>query len=118
MAVPRGAVRPFAVEVSHLDGHDVLAVSGDLDVFTANDVREVITDPDSWQAAVMLLDLTGVGFLDSTGLSAIVSARRIARTRDSELRLVCPPGSAMRVIRMTHLDDVLSIFADRAAALA
>jgi anti-sigma B factor antagonist len=118
MAVPRGDTRPFTVAVTHHGDHDVLAVAGDLDVYTANDVRDVITAAETWGSAVMLLDLSDVAFLDSTGLSAIVSTRRIARSHGSELRLVCPSGSALRVIRMTHLDDVLAIFADRAAALA
>jgi anti-sigma B factor antagonist len=115
MAVPTEA---FEVRVEHDSAYDVAQIRGDLDVFTANQLRDVLTEPDRWQAPVLVLDLTTVAFLDSTGLSALVAARRLARAREAELRVVCPAGAALRVIRMTKLDSVLGVFPDMDAALA
>jgi anti-sigma B factor antagonist len=81
-------------------------------------VRDLMSDPAVWRQPLVVLDLSGVAFLDSTGLSAIVAARRLARARAGELRVVCPSGSALRVIRMTRLDHVLAVFPSQDAALA
>ena len=97
-----------------VDEHDL----AHLDVYTANTVRDVVSEPDLWRRGLLLLDLTEVAFLDSTGLSVLVATRRIARARGAELRVVCPSGAALRVIRMTKLDAVFSIHPDRAEALA
>lgn len=118
MAVPPDADSVFAVGVEHHDDFDLVTIHGDLDVYTANEVRDVVTDPALWRRPVLLLDLTRVAFLDSTGLSVLVATRRIAMAQAAELRVVCPSGSALRVIRMTRLDQVLAVFADRGGALA
>jgi anti-sigma B factor antagonist len=108
----------FEVRVEHLADHDLVRIVGDLDVYTTNQVRDLMSDPVVWRQPLLLLDLSAVVFLDSTGLSALVAARRLARARDAELRVVCPSGSALRVIRMTRLDAVLDVYATQEAALA
>lgn len=118
MAVPPDATDAFAVSVEHHDGHDLVEVSGDLDVYTCNELRDLVADPRLWRQPLLLLDLAQVAFLDSTGLSALVATRRLAKARDAELRVVCPSGSALRVIRMTRLDQVLSVFPSRDEALS
>lgn len=118
MAVPPDATDDFVVSVEHQDGHDLVSVTGDLDVYTCNQLRDLVAEPGRWQQPLLLLDLSGVVFLDSTGLSALVATRRLARARGAQLRLVCPSGSALRVIRMTRLDSVLAVFSTREEALA
>jgi anti-sigma B factor antagonist len=108
----------FEVRVEHLSDHDLVRVVGDLDVYTTNQVRDLMSDPTVWRQPLLVLDLSAVAFLDSTGLSALVASRRLARSRGAELRLVCPAGSALRVIRMTRLDAVLEVYASQEAALA
>jgi anti-sigma B factor antagonist len=63
------------------------------------------------------IDLSRVKFIDSTGLSALVAARRVLVPARS-LVLICPEGPALRVIRIAGLDRVFTIRPDRAAAHA
>ncbi len=66
----------------------------------------------------VVLDLTGVAFLDSTVLGTIVGAVRRIREGDGELVVVLPETPARRIFEITGLDQVLSVQPSRAEALA
>jgi anti-sigma B factor antagonist len=68
-------------------------------------------------AAEVWIDLSRVGFIDSTGLSALLAARR-GLAPERPLVLICPDGPPLRVIRVAGLDRVFTIRPDRAAAHA
>ena len=73
------------------DGVDIVTVSGDLDVYTASRLREMVTDLDQrCQRRWLVLDLAGCGFLDNTGLGVIVGALKRARGQAAASRLRAP----------------------------
>ncbi len=66
----------------------------------------------------LVVDLTGVAFLDSTVLGTIVGALRRVREAEGELVAVLPETPARRIFEITGLDQVLSVQPSRAEALA
>ena len=83
-----------------------IPLQGELDFAAAFDVElrleEAIREADS-----VVVDLTGLRFIDSTGLRAILEARRLAQTAGVELRIVPGPPEIQRVFEVTGLLDEL-----------
>ena len=98
----------------------VAKVSGDLDIATAPSLREQLVGAVTDGRVHLVLDLTGVGFLDSTGLGVIVGVLKRARTLGGDLRLVCPGTAVRRVFEVTALDRTmpLAMTVDEALARA
>jgi len=98
------------VEVREVAGTPLLRISGEIDLSNAADVmgavgREVSA---SWQE--VLIDLSGVRFLDSSGIAMLFRlSERLAHGRQ-DLRLVVPPDSPIRaVLEITRLEQVIPV---------
>jgi anti-sigma B factor antagonist len=102
----------------HTDGLVVLAVHGEVDVATAPQLRERLVAIMSAGNSHVVLDLQGVGFLDSTGLGVIVGCLKRARSNQGDLTLVCTSPSILKVLDITGLTNVFSIFDDVDEAVA
>ena len=95
----------FEVTVTSEDGVSVVAVSGELDLNTIAELRTALAD--SHGDATTVVDLRGLTFIDSSGVSGVMAAAR--RARDAGSRLVCVPGPApiQRIFELTGVDTVL-----------
>ena len=98
----------FATTARRVDGWDVLTVSGELDAYTGPALRTAILDLLAHHHA-LVIDMTGLGFLDSSGLGILVSALRRIRTVGGELKLVIDSDSIRKLMRLTALDLVFDI---------
>ncbi|HYF24411.1 MAG TPA: STAS domain-containing protein [Baekduia sp.] len=97
----------------------VIAPTGELDVAAARDLRPELNEAAGQVDAPVVVDLTGVTFIDSTALGAIVQADGRLRRNGRRLCVVAPPGSAAAVvIELTNLDRHLEIHRSRDAALS
>ena len=87
----------FEVTVSTDDGVRVVAVTGELDLDTMVELNEVLAaDNGLW--ATTVVDLRGLTFIDSSGVSGVLAAAR--RARDAGARFVCVPGPAADPARL------------------
>jgi anti-sigma B factor antagonist len=93
------------------DGHVVVELRGDLDISTASDARERLLAILAGQAAsALILDLSGLDFLDSTGVSVLVAIEQRAGVRGRKLFLAAPQKIVARVLRITSLDKHFRIY--------
>ena len=99
------------------NGVRVLSVSGELDLQTVGDLKRMMPERFSVTAPA-IVDLTDCEFIDSTGISALVTAcRRAEADGHPGLVLVASPGSQVRkVLRLTGLDSHLPVLETREAA--
>ena len=97
----------------------VLALHGDLDANTAPELRlALMAAIDEHGGKRIVVDLEGVDFLDSAGLSVLVGGLERAHANDRKLVLVATGRSVLRVLELTRLTRVFEIHASLAAALA
>lgn len=86
-----------------LDGAPVIEVYGELDIVTADPLREVIESVSGHGCAVITVDLAGVPFCDLLGLEALVTAADRIALRCGRLTLTNPPSSLRRLLQVTGL---------------
>ncbi len=106
----------LSVSESGTDAVPVVAVSGEVDVYAAPALREGLTQL-LQDGRSVVVDLTQVGFLDSTGLGALVAARTSASEHGAALPLVCTHQRILKLFTITGLDGVFNIYDSVDAAL-
>ena len=107
----------FAISEREERGVTVVAIRGDLDPHVSPSVQRVLKEVFDRGAERVLLDLTDVTFLDSTGIAAIVGGH--AEAVEREARFVCVSGEGtVRKLEWTGLSGVIACTSDREEALA
>ena len=99
----------FGLQVRRAGARTIVSVTGDLDVLTAPRLRDRLVDVIDGGASDVLVDLTPCEFIDSSGLSSLVTALKRMRAAGGELALVCPSGNVRRLIEVVALDQVFQI---------
>ncbi|MDQ2782483.1 STAS domain-containing protein [Lapillicoccus sp.] len=92
------------------DGLTVVRVEGEVDVYTAPQLRERLDAEIEAGRHDLVVDLSGVGFMDSTGLGVLVGRLKQIRVHDGTMRLVCAHDRVLKVFVITGLDKVFEIF--------
>ena len=105
-------------EYSAAPGRTVIAVSGEIDVYTAPRLREMLIRLVDEEKYHLIVDMEGVEFLDSTGLGVLVGGLKRVRSHDGGIDLVCTQGRILRIFRITGLSKVFNIFDSVEGALA
>ncbi|MYV41891.1 anti-sigma factor antagonist [Streptomyces sp. SID1328] len=95
----------------------VATVTGDMDLHTADTLRHEASKILERQCPRLILDLSHVGFCDSTGLSALISLWHAAQKAGGALGLANVPDRLMRMLTLTGVDAVLPVHATAAEAL-
>jgi anti-sigma B factor antagonist len=88
----------------------VVAVTGEIDVYTAPKLREQIVSLVDEGQYHLVVDMSGVEFLDSTGLGVLVGGLKRVRAHDGSLALVCNEERILKIFRITGLTKVFPIF--------
>lgn len=96
----------------------VVAISGEVDVYSAPALKEQLTGLLHSGANSVVVDLTEVAFLDSTGLGALVEARAATSEAGGTLPLVCNQERILKLFKITGLDGVFAIHSTVDDALA
>lgn len=95
-----------------------LALQGELDIASAGAVEQELARIELDPPPTIVLDLSELAFMDSTGLRIIVAADARAREHGRKLVIVRGPDAVQRIFRMTRIDERLDIVDDLAAAQA
>ena len=91
------------------DGRAIVAVGGEIDVYTAPKLRDQITELVSSGSYNIVIDLEAVEFLDSTGLGVLVGGLKKVRAHDGSLELICSQERLLKIFRITGLAKVFVI---------
>jgi anti-sigma B factor antagonist len=97
------------LDVTEKNGVAVLAVKGEVDVYTAPRLREKLVELVTQGKHRIVVDLEGVEFLDSTGLGVLVGGLKRVRSHNGDLGLVCTQHRILKVFEITGLTKVFSI---------
>ena len=106
----------LSITIETREDPSVIHVSGDLDVYTAPQLKEAL-DNMGLAGKTIVLDLSAVHFIDSTALGVLVSTLQQSRAHDGEFCLVMDDPYLLKIFRITGFDSLFSIFPQIADAL-
>jgi anti-sigma B factor antagonist len=112
-----GAVA-LAVSTRNDSGCAIVAVSGDVDISTSPDLRQALATVVAAGNRIIVVDLSAVRFLDSTGLGVLVGAYTAVRNAGGRLTVVNNHTVVLKVLNVTALDEVLGVHPTVAEAVA
>ncbi len=108
----------LTLSAKELAGRTVVSVGGEIDVYSAPQLRDLVAEYVAQGTYDLVLDLEGVDFLDSTGLGVLVGGLKKVRTHGGRLELVCSRERVLKVFRITGLSKVFVIHDSLDAALS
>ena len=114
----RGVDVDLTLATSEVEGATIIAVGGEIDVYTAPKLRDKITELVADGVYDIIVDMEAVEFLDSTGLGVLVGGLKKVRAHDGSLQLICTQDRLLKIFRITGLAKVFDIHDSAEAALA
>jgi anti-anti-sigma factor len=108
----------LVLDVATEGGTPVVAVRGDLDIYTHEQLRQLFKDGDVLEGSHVVVDLSAVGFLDSSGVGSLVVANRAAAGEGTTLHLVAQEQRVLKLLALTGVDRTIPVHPALADALA
>lgn len=95
----------------------VVSFQGDVDLESSREARKILLEAAGHRKA-LLVDLSGVSYIDSSGVASLVEALQTAKKNGQALALVEVSEAALRVLKLARLDKIFTIRPTLAEALA
>lgn len=105
-------VKPFSIRIEEEPGTAHVLLEGELDIATTPRAEADLRRLEGEGVSVIVLDLRGLTFMDSTGLRLLVAADARARESGRRLAIVRGPGPVHRVLEITGLHTRLDLVDD------
>jgi anti-anti-sigma factor len=96
----------------------VVNVIGELDQSTAPDLREALAPSLTAPTGPLLVNLSDCDFIDSTGLSLLVEAKRRLEEEQVRFGICCPDADVRRLLELTGIDRALGLYETRDEAVS
>jgi anti-sigma B factor antagonist len=107
------------ISTQHQDGYAVLTLTGDFDLANSDRLNEALrAELVDGQARHLLLELSGVTFMDSTALGVIVRARNLVDGVERRLAVAGASKAVARLMQITQVDRVVPLYLDVPSAMA
>lgn len=100
----------LGVVVDERQGWVVVALSGEIDMATSPELRERLHALLGEGRSNLVIDLDGVGFIDSTALGVLIGTMKRARAAGGDVRLVCTQPRVAKVLEITRLDRAFATY--------
>lgn len=106
------------IDVTQSSGVAVVAPHGDLDMATVDEVKRTLAGLIDGGQSRVIMDLGEVGYIDSSGMGAMVAAMKRARAAGGDVRLCALQDDVRGIFELTRLVRAMSIHPTRQEALA
>ncbi len=106
------------MRASESGGRTIVTAAGELDVHTAPVLQAELSPRSQQPHAALVVDLSEVGFIDSTGLGVLVTTLKHVREAGGTLDVVVTSKRVLKVFALTGLDVVIPLHSTLAEALA
>ena len=102
---------------STVDAWMIVHARGEVDLHSASDLSDRLLAAIDNGTPQLVIDLTEIAFIDSTGLGALVAAHNGATERGISMHVVCPSERLLKLFRITGLHEVFAIYPSVAEAV-
>ena len=101
----------LSLELRNEGAVTIVEATGDLDVASAPELRAALGQQVDSGKTQLVVDLSGVPFVDSTGLGTLVAAMRQAKQAGGSLKLAAPRDTVSRVLTLTRMREFFDLSA-------
>ena len=101
--------RNLRIEVADTTSPTTVVLTGEIDVSTSNRVREALIAISNSGEISVVVDMSNVTFMDSTGLAALVGPLKRFRSMNGQIVLRSPSKGVLKVLEITGLTRVFTI---------
>ena len=105
------------VNTRPVDGASMIDLEGEVDVYTAPELKQQIIDLLDAGAQRVIVNLQAVDYLDSTALGVLIGGLKRLRERNGSLDLICPNPRIKRIFEITGLDKIFDMYATEEEAM-
>jgi anti-sigma B factor antagonist len=95
------------IQIDSADGYTICRPVGELDAFTVSQFRQALAQLASNER--LLIDMSGVPFVDSDGLGALIGGIRRARELGGDVAVSCSRPTLTRLLRTTGFDRIVTV---------
>jgi anti-sigma B factor antagonist len=104
-------IAPFRATVAEIGAQvTLISVSGELDVYVEHDLRDALAAGAKLDSPTVVVDLSGVSFMDSTVCGILVAEAKRLRRKGADLVLVSNGNRAGRVLEVAGIDQVIRVY--------
>ena len=97
------------IQTTTIDDEILITVKGEVDLYSSPELRTAILDAVPAAAAEVAVDLSGVDYIDSSGVATLVEGLKSAREHDKKFVLVKPAASVRQVLELARLDSIFEV---------
>ncbi len=97
------------IQVSGSNTTSLITVTGEVDLYTSPKLRTAILEAVPAAGAKVELNLSGVRYMDSSGVATLVEGLRSARDHNKGFALVAPSAAVMKVLELAKLDSIFEV---------
>jgi anti-sigma B factor antagonist len=98
--------------------YTLVQITGEADVTNTDELRRLLDDEVSRQPRTLIIDLSGLRFMDSSALHELLRVNRALDRQGGVLALVSPQAAVAKILRLTTADRLIPVFDSVAAAAA
>lgn len=106
------------VSTSKKDAATIVSIKGDVDLYSSPQVRKAVIALTAKKTPVILINLTDVGYMDSSGVATLVEGLQQVGKYKGQFKIFGLAAAVKEVFELSRLDKVFDIHADEASALA
>ena len=105
------------IEVEEKEGYHIVTPVGELDIYTVPLFRKVVLKLEGDRRHDLILDLSRLTFIDSSGLGSLIEIWQKVQTVDGEIAYVVSNPRILKVFKLVDLDKVFRVFPNLGRAL-
>jgi anti-anti-sigma factor len=98
------------VSVTNGDSYSVIALTGESDVYTCDQLRGALESEAAKGVSLLIVDLSGLEFMDSTGVQVLLDIRVTMSNRGGQLALASPQNTVARVLNLVGADQLIPVY--------
>ncbi len=87
----------------------VITVTGEIDLYSSPELRTAILEAVPAAPTQVAIDLSGVAYMDSSGVATLVEGLRSAREHKKAFSLVAPSPAVVKVLKLAKLDQIFEV---------
>lgn len=108
----------FKMNKKSVDGNtDLVELFGEIDVYTAPDLRKNLSDTLESGPNNLIINLEGVRYIDSSGLSVLLEMHKRAQAKNGMLSVISTHSQILKLFNLTGLIKILKVYPNEAEAL-